>query len=214
MAITVLFGNYGSGKTEIALNLALRAAAQGPSLLADLDIVNPYFRASEQRVLLESHGVELLAPTFAGRLDIPALPAEMQRLLTFQGSVTVDLGGDTGAVALGRFAPEIRQNARCLMVVNPNRPFSGTLEELLAALAKMEGLMRLRATGIIINSHLGLENTQDIFLQGLQTGEAFAAAASLPVAHVAGLPAFLPALPEKYHNIFLPLTLYTKPDWL
>ena len=44
--VTLFAGHYGSGKTNIAVNYAKLLAAKGLAVtLADLDIVNPYFRA-------------------------------------------------------------------------------------------------------------------------------------------------------------------------
>ena len=103
---TVLTGNYGSGKTELALNLALRFAAEGlKTTLVDLDIVNPYFRSAEKTPELEAAGVRVLMPTFAmTTVDIPALPPEIQSVFETPGDrVIFDVGGDeTGAAALGR----------------------------------------------------------------------------------------------------------------
>ena len=77
---TVLTGNYGSGKTELALNIALRLAGAGKKVtLVDLDIVNPYFRSAEKAAEMEAAGIRVLMPTFAmTTVDIPALPAEIQ----------------------------------------------------------------------------------------------------------------------------------------
>ena len=80
--IIIFCGNYGSGKTEIALNTALKLRSDGfKTALVDLDIVNPYFRSSEHGQMLAEHGIRLIAPTFAGTtVDVPALPAEVQTI--------------------------------------------------------------------------------------------------------------------------------------
>ena len=103
--ITALVGNYGSGKTEIALNmaLALKQSSASDVMLVDLDIVNPYFRSAAQRELLTAHGIELEQPSFAlTTVDIPALPASILRIFERKDlEVIIDLGGnDTGAAAL------------------------------------------------------------------------------------------------------------------
>lgn len=73
--VTVVAGHYGVGKTNLAVNLALDAAAAGAEVvLVDLDIVNPYFRSSDYTDLLESRGVRVVAPVLAGTsLDSPSL---------------------------------------------------------------------------------------------------------------------------------------------
>ena len=104
----VLTGNYGSGKTELALNLAMQFARTYKTTLVDLDIVNPYFRSGEKAEEAEQAGIRMLMPTFAmTTVDIPALPAEIQSVFEVPSERTIfDVGGDdTGAAALGRYYP-------------------------------------------------------------------------------------------------------------
>lgn len=116
--ITVVCGHYGCGKTNLTLNLALEAAAAGERVtVADLDIVNPYFRSSEYGGLLEEQGVRLIAPVFAGTtLDTPTLPPELYSIFEPQaGRVFIDAGGDdAGVTALeASTASWRRQATRC-----------------------------------------------------------------------------------------------------
>ena len=104
----VITGNYGSGKTELSLNLALYYAGKGKTTLVDLDIVNPYFRTGEKAEMLQEAGIRVLMPTFAmTTVDIPALPPEIQSVFEVPSDrVIFDVGGDdTGAAALGRYFP-------------------------------------------------------------------------------------------------------------
>ena len=125
---TVLVGNYGSGKTELAIAIARRQRAREPEgriALVDLDIVNPYFRSAEQHALLEAEGIEVFMPSFAmSTVDIPALPAQIQAVFEQPyAHVVIDVGGDdTGATALGRYAPytrALRDEMNVLYVVTP-----------------------------------------------------------------------------------------------
>ena len=127
---TVLVGNYGSGKTELAIAIARTQRARVPEgriALVDLDIVNPYFRSAEQHALLEAEGIEVFMPSFAmSTVDIPALPAQIQAVFEQPyAHVVIDVGGDdTGATALGRYAPytrALRDEMNVLYVVNPWR---------------------------------------------------------------------------------------------
>lgn len=136
---TVLVGNYGSGKTELAVATARRQRARKPEgriALVDLDIVNPYFRSAEQHALLEAEGIEVFMPSFAmSTVDIPALPAQIQAVFEQPyAHVVIDVGGDdTGATALGRYAPytrALRDEMNVLYVVNPCRPFSSSVEDI------------------------------------------------------------------------------------
>ena len=126
----VLTGNYGSGKTEIALNIALESAKRMKTTLVDLDIVNPYFRSSEKAEELREAGVRTLMPTYAmTTVDIPALPAEIQSVFEIPADrVIFDVGGDdTGAAALGRYYPSFaarRDRTEMILVVNCMRPLT------------------------------------------------------------------------------------------
>ena len=134
--ITIISGPYGAGKTNIAVNLALSLAAQGRECrLADLDIVNPYFRSADNRVLLEGSGVETLVPEFANtNVDIPALPANYNRLFTGTGHSVADVGGDPdGAAVLGLSHDEyIAAGYTMYFVYNRYRPLTALPEDALA----------------------------------------------------------------------------------
>ena len=133
----VLTGNYGSGKTEIALNLALESAKRMNTTLVDLDIVNPYFRSGEKADDLRNAGVRTLMPTYAmTTVDIPALPAEIQSVFEVPSDrVIFDVGGDdTGAAALGRYYPSFtakREQTKMILVINCMRPLTRQKEEIL-----------------------------------------------------------------------------------
>ncbi len=175
--VTVVVGHYGVGKTNFCLNLALDAAAAGAAVtLADLDVVNPYFRSSEYRTLLEEHGVTLIAPVFARAgtsLDVPSLTGAVIPAINRayheartggegrRPVVIIDAGGDdVGATALVRFAPAIQDGPHEVWyVVNGYRNLTGTPEEAAAILAEIEAKSHLTATGIVNNSHLQGETT-------------------------------------------------------
>ena len=149
--LTLFAGHYGSGKTNIAVNYALRLAAEGkPVCIADLDIVNPYFRTKDSAKVLEQNGVILISPQFANtNVDLPALPAEAYRLVTDRKVYGVmDIGGDDrGAYALGRYVPAIVEegNYRMVFVANCCRPLTRTPEEALEVMGEIEAACGLRA---------------------------------------------------------------------
>lgn len=128
--LTIITGHYGTGKTELAVNLALSLAGEGARVaLADLDNVNPYFRSRERRALLEEAGIRLIATSQACTdADIPSVPAELLAILedrTYRG--VLDIGGDpVGARVLARFQPKITgEDYQLLYVLNANRPEVG-----------------------------------------------------------------------------------------
>lgn len=163
--ITLFAGHYGSGKTNLAVNYARYLRKKGlPVIIADLDIVNPYFRTADSAEELAAEGIELIAPEFANtNLDIPSLPREMYRVTDEKDKYAVmDIGGDdSGAVALGRFTPEIlkENNFEMLFVANFYRPLTRTAAECLSVMREIEAAGKIPFTGIVNNSNIGWDTT-------------------------------------------------------
>lgn len=167
--LTLFAGHYGSGKTNLAVNYAKLLKKQGYDvIIADLDIVNPYFRTKDSEKELNEMGIELISSKFANtNLDIPSLPQEMYRTVQDKSKYAVmDIGGDdAGAVALGRFAPFIKEedNYDMVFVVNFFRPLSRTAEEAYEIMKEIEAASKLNFTSIINNSNLGeLTTAEDV----------------------------------------------------
>ena len=165
--VTLFAGHYGSGKTNIAVNFALYLRKLGKQVaIADLDIVNPYFRTKDSARELAEAGVDLISPQFANsNIDLPALPAEAYRLVEDRSLYAVmDIGGDDrGAYALGRYAPFIREEGDYQMafVANPCRPLTRTPEEALEVMREIEAAGGLPFTAIVNNANLAHETTAD-----------------------------------------------------
>lgn len=163
--VTLFCGHYGSGKTNLAVNYAKRLVLSGyPTALADIDVVNPYFRSADSRAELEALGVRVIALPFANtNVDLPALPSEVYGLVERRDAHAVlDVGGDDrGAYALGRFTPYIlaENDYEMLLVVNFFRPLTRTAEEALAVMREIERAAGIPFTGIVNNSNLGAETT-------------------------------------------------------
>ena len=190
--LTLFAGHYGSGKTNIAVNYALHLAAEGKKVcIADLDIVNPYFRTKDSARVLEQAGVELISPQFANtNVDLPALPAESYRLVQDKSVYGImDIGGDDrGAYALGRFAPSIlaEGNYRMIFVANSYRPLTRTPEEALEVMREIELACGLRFTDIVNNANLGSETTPETLLDAVPYMEELSRISGLPIfAHTA-----------------------------
>ena len=128
--ITILAGHYGSGKTNIAVNLAFQKKKAGVSVaVCDLDIVNPYFRTKDSEKDFQEAGIRLISSEYANtNVDIPALPPDMYAVIDDKNtSFVLDIGGDDrGALALGRLAPGIlgEGNFEMLLVCNFFRPLT------------------------------------------------------------------------------------------
>lgn len=218
--ITALVGNYGSGKTEIALNmaLALKAEKEREVMLVDLDIVNPYFRSAAQRELLISHGVELEQPSFAlTTVDIPALPASILRIFERPDlQVILDLGGnDTGAAALGQYKPRLdREGCDLLYVINARRPLSMNADDIIEMMAEIQGRARVPITGLINNTNLQNETcTQDI-VDGQRVIEEVSRRTGIPVRAVCAVPELVEALPSELKAMAFPIKRLMQLDWL
>ncbi|MBC8584394.1 nucleotide-binding protein [Youxingia wuxianensis] len=164
--IVVIVGHYGSGKTNLAVNLALDIKKKTKDVvLVDLDIVNPYFRSADFQTLMEKHGIEMITPTYAkSNLDIPALTGQLDAAICTQKHLIIDVGGDdAGAAALGRYSHEIEEAGGCdlLYVVNGYRYLTRTSKEAAEILQEIQKISRLKVTGVVNNSNLADITTAD-----------------------------------------------------
>ena len=167
--ITVFAGHYGSGKTNIAVNYALRLREEYDKVsIADLDIVNPYFRTKDSEKQLEARGIHLISSEFANsNVDVPAMPAEAYSIIDdLSVRAVIDVGGDDrGALALGRYTPSIiaQDDYEMLLVINKFRPLTPDVESTLEVMNEIETACKIKFTGVINNSNLGEFTTaQDV----------------------------------------------------
>ena len=213
--LTLFAGHYGSGKTNIAVNYALRLAGEGKQVcIADLDIVNPYFRTKDSAKVLEEAGVHLISPQFANtNVDLPALPAEAYRLVTDKSVYGImDIGGDDrGAYALGRYVPSILEenDYRMIFVANCYRPLTRTPEEALEVMREIEEACGLKFTDIVNNSNLASETTAETVLDSVSYVEKLSRLSGLPVFATTAMASVAPALEGKLPDV-LPLQLQEK----
>jgi hypothetical protein len=186
-SIVGFVGNYGSGKTEVAVNYALQVVETGRKLnIADLDIVNPYFRCREALEILEQHGIEVVVPRGANiHAELPILLPAVRGLLSRTGEVSVlDVGGDdVGARALSHLAPDFPApgDYKLLQVINRQRPFTDSVEGCLRMRDQIEHSSRLRISGLVANNHLMDETTPEIIEEGYDFACAVAREAGVPI---------------------------------
>ena len=213
--LTLFAGHYGSGKTNIAVNYALQLAKEGKKVcIADLDIVNPYFRTADSAKELEAAGIDLISPKFANsNVDLPALPAEAYRLVEDKGSYGVmDIGGDDrGAYALGRYVPFIikENNYRMIFVANCYRPLTKTAQDALEVMREIEAACGLKFTDIVNNSHLGNFTDVRTLLDSQDFIKELSALSGLPVYLTTVRADLYDAVREQISNVF-PLLLQEK----
>ena len=185
--LTLFAGHYGSGKTNIAVNYAFRLAREGKRVcIADLDIVNPYFRTKDSEAELEALGIKLVSPQYANtNVDLPALPAESYRLVQDRSTYGImDIGGDDrGAYALGRYAGAIKaeNDYRMAFVVNCHRPLTSTVEDTVEIMREIEAACGLEFNCIVNNSNLGEETTPQTVLESVDFAERLSVATGLEI---------------------------------
>ncbi len=185
--LTLFAGHYGSGKTNIAVNYALHLAREGKKVcIADLDIVNPYFRTKDSERELGEAGVRLVSPQYANsNVDLPALPAESYSLVQDKSVYGImDIGGDDrGAYALGRFVGAIKaeNDYRMVFVVNCYRPLTTTVEDAIEIMREIEAACGLEFTDIVNNSNLGEETTRETVMDSLDFVTRLSETTGLPV---------------------------------
>ena len=188
--VTVLVGHFGSGKTEIALNLAMDLASRGePVTMADLDVVKPYFRTRSARGLLTESGIDLLAPDGPNiHADLPIIvPQIRSHLRRSDRRLIIDVGGDdVGARVLGSLADVVPPaETECLLVLNFCRPSTPSPVAAVEMARQIEAVGRLPVAGLISNTHLMDETTLEIILEGLQSARKTAELLGVPVAAAA-----------------------------
>ncbi len=216
--IQAVVGHYGSGKTEIALSLALGARKAGrEAAVVDLDIVNPFFRSAEQGAYLAARGVEMIAPPYAlTGVDLPVLAADVLSVFERPSLYAVlDVGGDdAGAAALGRFKPQFDAHpAEVFYVVNAYRPFSKTAAQVIGMMDRIAARARVQITGLINNANMGRETSADDLLLGQALLDQVSRETKVPVVCVSALRAVLERLPEQGAPV-LEIQRLLMPEWL
>ena len=185
--LTLFAGHYGSGKTNIAVNYAMLLAEEGKKVcIADLDIVNPYFRTKDSESELEQRGITLICSKYANsNVDLPAIPAESYRLVQDKSCFgVIDIGGDDrGAYALGRFADAIKAEGdyRMAFVLNRHRPLTSTVADAVEIMREIEAASGIKFNCIVNNSNIGSETTAETVLGSVAFAEELSEVTGLPI---------------------------------
>ena len=185
--LTILCGHYGSGKTNVAVNIATELKKSCDTVtVADLDIVNPYFRTKDSESFFAEQGIRLICSAYANsNVDIPALPQEMYAITDDRSMTAVlDIGGDDrGALVLGRLAPKIlaENDYEMLMVINCYRPLTRDAASTMEVMREIEYAGGIRFTGLVNNSNLGASTTAEDILASRGYAEEVAKLSGLPI---------------------------------
>lgn len=214
--ITVVTGHYGSGKTNLSVNLAVNANNEGKSVaVVDLDLVNPYFRTADFKYYFESIGVKLIAPDFANsNLDVPSIQFDIEQLAMSEDCLIIDVGGDdAGAFALGRFAEALskyKNDLDMLYVINQRRYLTEKADEAVKLMYEIETAARMKHTAIVNNTNLGRETTAGIITKSADFAR--------KVSQITGLPLAFTTCPEELCELvdmqdIFPINVFVKAIW-
>lgn len=183
--VTIFVGEFGSGKTELAVNYALYLKQNGYSTaIVDIDIIKPYFRTRENRSVLEAQGVRVIAPDVRlAHADLPILPQNLFPVLHDTAMhVVMDVGGGESSIALGQISPQLAAvDYEALLVVNTCRPFTSTVEGIIDTISRIEQASQLTISGLISNTNLAEETNLAQIQRGLAITEEAAQQLQLPV---------------------------------
>ena len=206
--LTILCGHYGSGKTNVAVNVATELKKSCDTVtVADLDIVNPYFRTKDSESFFAEQGIRLICSPYANsNVDIPALPQEMYAITDDRSMTAVlDIGGDDrGALVLGRLAPKIlaENDYEMLMVINCYRPLTRDAASTMEVMREIEYAGGIRFTGLVNNSNLGVSTTAEDILASRDYAEEVARLSGLPIVMTSVRQDLYPAVEGKVPSAF------------
>ncbi len=184
--ITIVTGHFGSGKTEFALNYALKLREAGKDvLMIDFDIVNPYYRTKDAEEYLKSRGIEVIAPGFANsNIETPTLPPEIMRAFDDKSKYIIfDAGGDDdGAVPLGVYREHFaREDYDMFFVLNERRMLTQDVDGAFEIFSDILGASRLEFTGVVNNTHLMGYTDEGVIIRGEKLAEEFSKKVGLPL---------------------------------
>ncbi len=216
--ITLFAGHYGSGKTNISVNYALWLKEEYEKVvIADLDIVNPYFRSKDNEKHLEERGIHLISSEYANsNVDVPAMPSEAYAIIDNKQTVAViDVGGDDrGALAMGRYAPAILEenDYEMLFVINKYRPLTPDCASTIAVMHEIETACSMKFTGIVNNSNLGDETDEETVMNSVQYADEISKTSGLPIRMTTVKEDLYNTLKDKVVNC-TPIKLYVRQSW-
>ncbi len=218
--IIIIAGNYGSGKSETAVNLAAVSRRAGKSVkITDLDLVNPYFRSREAQKTLEDLGVEVVLPDKKYmQADLPILTPAVADMIKNPAQVTIlDAGGDdAGVTVLAALADVLKKShVKLLQVINPLRPFTTDVQGCLKMKAQIEAAAKLPVTGLISNANLLDETTPQMIYDGYNLVTRVSEATGLNIEFITASTRLLPQLdPERIFCPILPIDRLLAPPWI
>lgn len=193
--IKIITGGFGSGKTEISLNLAkhMRNEGKTPHII-DLDIINPYFRSRELKKKFANSGIRIISPQDEyHHSDLPIIVPETRRIFEAKDKdVIIDLGGDEAGVRVLNSLRDSLNIDECdfLFVLNKSRPFTSTIERALNTIDRLEAIAEMKIKNLISNTHLCDETAIELILSGYNFAKELSCKKQISISLVAILDMF------------------------
>lgn len=217
--IRIIIGHYGSGKSEFSVNYAVKLAEMGKKVaLADLDIVNMYFRSREKALEMEGIGIKVIGSQIdAPAIEVPSISAEVYAPLQDESyDLILDVGGDqAGARALGRYVEYFEEgNYDMFFVLNANRPETQTVEKVLEYMTKIQDVSRAKITGIVNNTHLLKSTTSEDVLRGQKLALEVQERTGIKLRYISVLENVIPSLPKDLEGELFPIKLFMRDEWM
>lgn len=190
--INIFTGHFGSGKTEVAVNYAVKMALQyKKTAIVDLDIVNPFFRTADAKKALEEKGIKVITPVYANtNVDVPSLPADINSVFEDRGyHAVLDVGGDDlGAKVLSRYHEQIRKEDYIhYFVINTRRPMTKTVDEIAGMIREIESSARLKVDFLVNNANLLGANSEKVIAEASEIIAGVSSKLSIPVGFISGM---------------------------
>ena len=218
--VRLFIGHYGSGKSEVSINYVtrLREVVDGEVALADIDVVNVYFRTREKKDLMRQLGITPIDSSIqTTTLDVPAVSAEVMRPLhDDKVNYVLDVGGDNvGGRVVGRFAEHFKSdNYDMYFVINANREKTQTANEVLGYIDAIEASSKLKVTGLVNNTHLLRETTVEDVLKGQEVAREVSKIKNIPIKYVCCIENLVDKLPKDLEGDILPIKMYLREEWM
>ncbi len=217
--IRIIIGHYGSGKSEFSVNYAMKLAKMGRKVaIADLDIVNMYFRSREKKKELEAMGIRVIGGGIdTPAIEVPSISGEVYAPLQDESyDAILDVGGDpVGSRALGRYVNYFTEgNYECLFVLNANRPETQTVDKVIEYIGKMQDVARIKVTGLVNNTHLLKDTSVEDVLRGQKLALEVEEKTGIELKYISVLENVAPNLPKNLKGKIFPINLMMRDEWM